>query len=367
MKKRFPSLLFMFYRRLILTLSSGHILGKGWLGNVLSWSFSLLVRLKEQFCYSSPRRVRATVVSVGNIVLGGAGKTPTVLWLVEALQNRGYSCAVLSRGYKGMCSGKKTPTIVDANVHSATYVGDEPLLMAEKLPPRSVWVHKDRRLSAVQAAEFFDILLLDDGLQYRKLHKDVEIAVVNGQDPLGSSAFFPKGRLRDFPDRLRNVDAIVVNGSCNLEHRNLLKKSSSAKQIFVEPRIASVVWIHKGEHVAHKKLQGFPAGVFCGLGFPQGFLNMLRNAGVKILGTYVLPDHVGITKKELYYFCRKIALCQGQGVLCTEKDSVKLHNLFDETDLLPIGKVCMNLQVEESQASFLLDTIDQIHKNRGDE
>lgn len=366
MRERIPSPFFMLYRRMVLSISLGQFLGKGLVGKVLSKSFSLLVSFRHRYFRPTPFRSRATVVSVGNIVLGGAGKTPVVLWLAEQLQSRGYSCAVLSRGYKSICSRKRKLTVVDIRKHSAAYVGDEPLLMAEKLPPRSIWVHKDRRVAAAQAEKQFDILLLDDGLQYRKLHKDMEIAVVNGQDPLGAGEFFPRGRLRDFPERLQKVDAIIVNGNCSSEHQELLS-GFPASQVLVKPTIASVEWIHKGESIANLGLCGLPVGVFCGLGFPQGFLQMLRDAGVKILGTYILPDHARITKKELYYFCQKMMLRQGQGILCTEKDSVKLCDLSCEKDLLPIGKVRMGLEVENSQACSLLDTIDQIHKNRGNE
>ncbi|WP_100934599.1 tetraacyldisaccharide 4'-kinase [Candidatus Chlamydia corallus] len=365
MKKRFPSPLFLFYRRVTIAISLEGILGWGWFGYLLSKGFSCLVACWNRFSWSSPYRVRSTVISVGNIVVGGAGKTPTVLWLAEALRTRGYSCGVLSRGYKSQSSRQKKLTIVDSKVHSASYVGDEPLLMAEKLPEGSVWVHKDRRVSAARAAEQFDFLLLDDGLQYRKLHKDIEIAVVNGQDPLGGHAFFPKGRLRDFPLRLKAVDAIIVNGGAEEEAKTLLKSVSDAPQVFVRPKIASVIWTHNGEHIPKEVLRKLRVGVFCGLGFPQGFLNMLREEGIHILGKYLLPDHAAITKKELTYFCQQMAMRQGQGLLCTEKDSVKLPLLSEEPSLLPIAKVQMRLSFNEDHALSLLNMIDQIHKNRG--
>ncbi|ACZ33505.1 tetraacyldisaccharide 4'-kinase [Chlamydia pneumoniae LPCoLN] len=364
MKKRFPSTLFLFYRRVTIAISLEGILGWGWLGSLLSKVFAFLVACWNRFSWSTPYRARSTVISVGNIVVGGAGKTPTVLWLAEALRLRGYSCGVLSRGYKSQSSRQKKLTVVDSKVHSASYVGDEPLLMAEKLPEGSVWVHKDRRISAARAAEKFDILLLDDGLQYRKLHKDVEIAVVNGQDPLGGRAFFPKGRLRDFPLRLKTVDAIIVNGG-GKEAGTVVKRVSNAPQIFVKPTIASVVWTHNGERIPKEALRELRVGVFCGLGFPQGFLNMLREEGIHILGKYLLPDHAAITKKELNYFCQQMAMRQGQGLLCTEKDSVKLPRLSGEVSLLPIAKVEMRLSVNQDDTLSLLNMIEQIHKNRG--
>ncbi|WP_066481391.1 tetraacyldisaccharide 4'-kinase [Candidatus Chlamydia sanziniae] len=365
MRRQFPSALFMLYRRLTVSMSFGHIFGLGWLSRILSGIFACVVKFRSKFPFSSPVRVRSSIVSVGNIVLGGTGKTPFVLWLVEALRTRGYSCAVLSRGYKGRCSRKATCVVVDPRVHSAAYVGDEPLLMAKKLPQGSVWVNKDRRMSALRAAEHFDFLLLDDGLQYGKLQKDIEIAVVNGSDPLGSGAFFPTGRLRDFPSRLKTVDAIVINGESSVESQRLLKNFSQAPQFFVRPYLASVVWMHNGEQISVEELHNRGVGVFCGLGFPQGFFTMLKQAGVRILGTYLLPDHSGITKKELYYFCQKMASRQAQGVLCTEKDSVKLGDMSGESGWLPIGKVEMRFAICEDHALSLLNIIDQTHKSRG--
>ncbi|EPP35405.1 tetraacyldisaccharide 4'-kinase [Chlamydia ibidis] len=367
MKSQFPSPLFILYRRLTVAISFGRFLRFGLLGKLLSCAFAFLVVLRRTFNLRAPYRSSSTVVSIGNIVLGGSGKTPTVLWLVEALRSKGYSCAVLTRGYKSICSRKGKLTIVDPSTHNAGYVGDEPLLMAGRLPPETVWVHKDRRLSARNAASKFDILVLDDGLQYDKLHKDVEIVVVNGQDPLGQGKFFPIGRLRDFPSKLKNVGFAIVNGQCSQGDRKILERWCDAPKIYVEPRISEIVWENTQEKVPVERLKGLAVGVFCGLGFPKGFLTMLQDAGVKILGTYLLPDHVSITRKELRYFSHKIAMRLGDGILCTEKDSVKIRDFLGESGVLPVGRVVMRFSITEgrSVADDLLDSIVQIHKSKG--
>lgn len=331
---------------------------------MISWVFARIVRFRKPKS-SSTYRSKSVVVSVGNIVLGGAGKTPTVLWLFHLLQKTGVSCAVLTRGYRGRCSKRRHYSIVDHKVHSAAYVGDEPLLMAKQLPENTVWVHRDRRRLAQDASKFHDVLILDDGLQYNKLHKDIEVVVVNGQDPLGGEAFFPKGRLRDFPRRLQDADYIIVNGSCEDKDVSTLNQWSSAPKIFVQPRITEVVWEPTLKVDSVTSLAGIGVGVFCGLGFPQGFLNMLTQAGVHILGTYLLPDHVGITKKELNYFCKSIVLRKGVGVLCTEKDRIKLTYLDKETFDLPIGTVRTDVHIhqgEEHVASLVNAINDKIIK-----
>lgn len=348
MKVQFPSLLFILYRRLSLSLNFGRMLRFWGIGRFFAWVFASAVRFRKSFS-SQVYQAKAVVVSVGNIVLGGAGKTPTVLWLSHLLRDRGIPCAVLSRGYKSQCSALKNHSVVDALSHDAKYVGDEPLLMAKQLPECSVWVHKNRCRLAQEASKIYDVLILDDGLQYDKLYKDIEIAVVNGRDPLGGGAFFPQGRLRDFPERLQSVDYVIVNGACEDADEQILQQWCSAPKIFVRPQITKITWNRGHKDQTAQDLRGVGVGVFCGLGFPQGFLEMLKEAGMHILGTYILPDHAAITDKELNYFCKSIALRKGSGVLCTEKDSVKLMHMNKETFDLPIGTVHMAFSIDKGE------------------
>lgn len=362
MRIRVPSPFYLFYRRVVAYVCLGKVLSyPTWLGRVVSGVFASLVWMKQQTRNRKPSHVSATVVSVGNIVVGGAGKTPTVLWLAQQLRDRGYSCAVLTRGYMGECSKKRHYTIVDPNRHLAKEVGDEPLLMAKKLPPGSVWVHKERKRTAQAASKEFDILLLDDGLQYTQLHRDVEVVLVNGQDPLGGGHFFPRGRLRDFPERLHSADFILVNGSCSEENRMRLRMWSQAPQIQVIPRLEKVFWSGKGEAAS---IRDMAVGVFCGLGFPQGFVHMLKQAGAKIIGTYFLPDHAGITKEELEYFSHKVAMRRGVGILCTEKDYVKLGDWAKDLTTLPIGVVQMAFDFIDQEGEALIQHICHVHETR---
>lgn len=365
MKIRFPSLFFVIYRRLTVAVSFGRFFRRGWLGVVLSWAFASIIALRRKLFHFQPIRLPSTVVSIGNIVLGGSGKTPTVLWLAKTLQAQGYSCAVLSRGYKGR-RNRKELVIVDPRVHNAAYVGDEPLLMANTLLPGSIFVHADRRIAAKQAARHFDILILDDGFQNARVHKDVEVVVVNGQDPLGGEAFFPKGRLRDSLSRLKDADFVLVNGACSDENQKKLHSLSDASKIFVEPRISEIIWESNAEELGRKDLRDLGVGVFCGIGFPQGFLSMLRKAGIKILGSYVLPDHTGITEREYRYFNAKMKMRQAQGILCTEKDRVKLGAWIHDPHFLPLGSVqtVFSFPQGEETTLLLLNKICQIHNSK---
>lgn len=352
-------------RHFIISATSGALsdrLGLVW--GVIARVFACVVWLRHKIS-RSPHRVQATVVSVGNIVVGGTGKTPLVLWLAQALRERGLSCAVLSRGYKGKYSRRKSSVIVDPLLHSASCVGDEPLLLAKYLPAGTVRIQKDRRALAEKSAEAFDVLLLDDGFQYKRIHKDIDIVLVNGSDPFGGGAFFPKGRLRDFPERLGEANYIIVNGRCSPSDLRELDRFNSEAKIVIEPKISEIVWLNMSANMPRDRWKGLGVGVFCGLGFPKGFLTMLRKEGIHILGTHLLPDHEGITKQELELFCKKIILRQGVGLLCTEKDSIKIGSLAEEMSL-PIGEVRMRFSCvsNEERMVAMLDAIEAVRKNK---
>ncbi|AAF39500.1 tetraacyldisaccharide 4'-kinase [Chlamydia trachomatis] len=353
------------FRHFIISAASGALSDRlGWVWGAIAKVFSGSVWLRYKIA-KPPHQVQATVVSVGNIVVGGTGKTPLVLWLAQALNERGISCAVLSRGYKGKCSQRKSFTIVDPALHTAACVGDEPLLLAKHLPAGTVRIQKDRKALAEKSAGAFDVLLLDDGFQCNRLHKDVEIVLVNGSDPFGGRAFFPKGRLRDFPERLAKANYVIVNGKCSPSDQRELDLLNPAAKILVEPQISEIVWLNKSANMPRDHWEGLGVGVFCGLGFPKGFLTMLRNAGIHVLGTHLLPDHSGITKQELELFCKKIILRQGVGILCTEKDSVKIEAFAEEMSL-PIGEVRMRFSCvcNEERMVAMLDAIEAIQKNK---
>lgn len=353
------------FRHLIISATSGALSDRlGWLWAVIARVFSGSVWLRHKIA-KSPHQVQATVVSVGNIVVGGTGKTPLVLWLAQALHERGLSCAVLSRGYKGKYSKKKAFTIVNPALHTASCVGDEPLLLAKYLPSGTVRIQKDRKTLAEKSAGDFDVLLLDDGFQYNRLHKDVEIVLVNGSDPFGGGSFFPKGRLRDFPERLAKADYVMINGRCSPSDQRELDRLHPEEKIVIEPQISEIVWLNQSVNMPRDHWEGLGVGVFCGLGFPKGFLAMLRDAGIHVLGTYLLPDHVGITKQELELFCKKIILRQGVGILCTEKDSVKIGALAEEISF-PVGEVRMRFSCvcNERRMVAMLDAIEAIQKNK---
>ncbi|WP_213358005.1 tetraacyldisaccharide 4'-kinase [Chlamydiifrater phoenicopteri] len=357
--KDFPSSVFMIYRALSLRLLKRR---SSIFTTVLSSIFAFCSRL-HKLVFTFKRKVTAgiPVVSVGNIAVGGTGKTPIVVYLLEFFHSKGLQCAVLSRGYKGKLSSRSKSVLVNPSLHTAKEVGDEPLMLSQKIANGFVIIGKNRLLSVKKAEELgCDVAILDDGLQYLPLKKQANIVVVRGEDPLGGGKFFPKGLLRDRPNVLKSADLIAINGknlkeaSCSLESFKTVPKIYF-RQVFDKLLIVHGCFPDKGASL----LEGVGAGVFCGLGSPESFVRTVEESGVKVLARYILPDHAAITMKELRFLSAKTALRKGEILLCTEKDFVKMPDLSGEKNLLPIGVICSRAVVGGNQ-EVLNDLLNKI-------
>lgn len=278
------------------------------------------------------------VISVGNIVVGGTGKTPVVHMLTGALQDLGKT-AILSRGFRSAIerSGK---VVKVASGGQAAYppkiCGDEPFCLGQETSA-DVWVGRDRvecgRRAIFEGAE---CLILDDGMQHRRLARDIEIVVVDGKDPIAKGKFLPRGQLRDLPARLREADLLIANHvedpSQGEELQSELRKYTDAPLLCVWPKPL------REEEIRNKRV-----GIFCGIGRPERFMETVRALNADIAGTLLLRDHCSPTEDELRHF---IDQCEKKGVeriLCTVKDEVKLSPTFQAA--LPIIPVKMQLEI----------------------
>ncbi len=272
--------------------------------------------------------VSVPVVSIGNIACGGTGKTPLVRLLAEQISSCGKQVAILSRGYRSLSERQALPFCVqDRTLTSAIECGDEPYFLASVLPHVPVWVNRNRVLAAHQAIQAgAQLILLDDGLQHRALHRDVEIVVLDGKDPLGQNCLLPAGPLRDLPSRLAAADLIVLNGVGDIadlpKMQKMLFKFSQAPILVVEMEASP----EQSEILRSRKV-----GAFCAIGNPQRFFTMLQQLPVELIATCTAPDHRPFDIDQLAEFAVK---CRGAGaemLVCTQKDAVKLSgiNLFE--------------------------------------
>lgn len=263
-------------------------------------------------------RVKVPVVVVGNLTVGGTGKTPLVAWLSTRLASVGMRVAIVSRGYGGRARG-----VTRVTVHSRpSEVGDEPLLLARR-SQATVFVGRDRVAAAkVAVADGADIVICDDGLQHLALMRDCEIVVIDGQRGFGNGCLLPRGPLRESPRRLRRVNAVVVNGSISAPDFSLPRFVTRTHFVMnMQPGDARPV--SGGASLrALASFRGTGVHAVAAIGNPQRFFDMLRNAGLTLY-EHPMADHHSFKSGDLNFG-------DNLPVLMTEKDAVKCVAFADE-------------------------------------
>lgn len=276
----------------------------------LSWLFcgiSWIRRTAYKKGLIKIHRLPVPVVIVGNITVGGTGKTPLVIWLVEYLRSLGYKPGVIARGYGGEAASWPQQVLPDSDPH---LIGDEPLLIVNR-SACPVWVGPDRP----QVARYLlknsdcDIIISDDGLQHYALGRDIEIAVIDGQRRMGNGLCLPAGPLRERPSRLSQVDLVVANGQARPEEHAMILIGRELISLTEPERRMSLNDVSK-IGVVH---------AFAGIGNPERFFSTLRATGLSIKAR-VFPDHHK-------YSAAEINPDDDLPVLMTEKDAVKCYTL----------------------------------------
>jgi tetraacyldisaccharide 4'-kinase len=253
------------------------------------------------------------VISVGNILAGGAGKTPFVCLLARLLCRRA-KVAILLRGYRSAAEKRALPRVVHPS-DCADLCGDEALLLKHKFPEVEVIVGKDRVAGARMAEERgAEVILLDDGMQHRRLHRDCDIALLPADDPFGEkTSFLPGGFLRDTRGRLAKVDLIGLTNVRDAE------QFVELKQCVAEYTRAPVFGLQQ-KVVGGEKIVGKKVALFCAIGRPHRFIRTVQELGAEIVHMQIAPDH-----RKLPPGFEKEALQKGADLLvCTEKDAVKM-------------------------------------------
>ncbi len=267
------------------------------------------------------RRIPAPVVVVGNLVAGGAGKTPVTLFLAEALKARGFKPGIVSRGYGGR--GAASPLAVTPDAVAAD-VGDEPLLLARRAGCPVV-VGSDRSAAARQLVSGgVDVVLADDGLQHYRLERDFEICVVDAARGFGNGWLLPAGPLREPLSRLVDVDAVVLNGPAGDDHSSLRGMAADSPRFTLVAERAT----HVGgtESRSLTDFAGRPVHAVAGIGNPARFFHLLKSHGLTVV-EHPLPDHAPLSEAAIDELLP--AGEKDSHVLMTEKDAVKLdgtHN-----------------------------------------
>jgi tetraacyldisaccharide 4'-kinase len=276
-------------------------------------------------------RLPCPVVVVGNVSVGGTGKTPLVCWLVQHLRERGYTPGIVTRGYGGSSTIVRRISASD----DPALVGDESILLARRTGV-PVAVGRDRPAAAhLLVSTGCNVIVSDDGLQHYALARDCEIVVIDGDRRFGNGWLLPAGPLRESPARIRAADAVVVNGG-----RALLPGALSMR---LEAKNA--VALRAGAVRPLSALTGLQVHAVAGIGNPERFFNMLRARGIEVSGR-PLADHARLTAADIEFGDDK-------PVLMTEKDAVKCATFAGEQHWY----VPVTASFDGAEADSLLDVI----------
>lgn len=284
---------------------------------ILYWAIIFIRNLLYDINLISSYKPQTFTVSVGNITVGGTGKTPTVISLVNSLKEAGKNPAVVTRGY-----GRKTGSqIVIGTSTSVSESGDEPMIIYRKT---GVKVVCDRnRMPAVKEIEKnYDVIVLDDAFQHRKLRKHVDIVLVDENRFLGNRLLLPSGILRDTVSRLYDCDIIILSKVRNIRSVSVSEKLKKLKKYGKKLLVSKMVSPFISDGKNKKSLQsvsGSRISLFCGIGNPEDFFNMFSSCNV--VSSSPFPDHYDYSGSE-----SKIrSLATGSDILITTyKDYVKL-------------------------------------------
>jgi len=300
---------------------------------VVSWGFALGVTCRNRAYdrgwlrrYYPPVPV---VISIGNIVAGGTGKTPLTSLLAQHFSND-FIVAILSRGYRSPLEKFSDPVMINKGegpIYPASLCGDEPYLMAKNLLKTLIFVGPNRQKSAHMAAKAgAEIILLDDGMQHRKIARDFEVAVINAQEPFGHGYFLPRGLLRDNLSSLARADLIVLNHVSDRQHFDSIEKAlrkHTGNTPIVGTELAPCHYYDLNDKEI-ETIKGKRIGLFCGLGYPDQFRRTAQKEGAIIVDECLLPDHLSPSQDTLKQFSDRCLEKGADFLLCTEKDRVKL-------------------------------------------
>lgn len=259
------------------------------------------------------------VVSVGNLTVGGAGKTPVVIALAQRALQRGRATAVLSRGY-----GRASREVIGFDsraLPSAEEVGDEPRLIALRCPGVRVWVGPDRVALARRArAEGAELALLDDGMQHRRLDRDVDLVVVDALVGLGNAGLLPRGPLREPASGMARASAIWLRVP---EEGEAPSPGTQVPIIRALHRARALVSYPSGAHLPLEALEGRAVVALAGIARPHRFVATLERAGARVVERYFVADHA-VFPEALLAAATTAAERGGAWLVTTEKDWMRL-------------------------------------------
>ncbi|MFQ3573281.1 MAG: tetraacyldisaccharide 4'-kinase [Thermodesulfovibrionales bacterium] len=313
------------------------------------------------------------VISVGNITTGGTGKTPTVIEIALAIVKKGYQPIILTRGYKGAI--RKPTFVTPKNLADGLYhghprdVGDESILMAEKLPCVPVIKAKNRFEGGIFALKHLErykndtgcnisdevVFILDDGFQHWRLHRDIDIVVIDGSNPFGNKKLLPFGILREPLTELKRADMFIVTRSLHSDLIDTIRLYNSNSEIFYAKTTAvRLIDIQNTPHPLDKLKDKRPF-VFAGIGNNEQFRRMIQDLSSVDVQFKAFNDHHYYTVSDISSI-KKSADAKGCNIiLTTEKDIIKIRHI--KADIHDIYAVEIRLEIQEGFYDLLFSRL----------
>lgn len=295
--------------------------------------------LKRERELKRQKRLPARVISIGNLTVGGTGKTPTVIALALEAKRRGYLPVILTRGYKGIA---KDPCFVskgEGPLLGPDEAGDEAFLMAQRLKGIPIVKAKDRCDGGLFALSTISndrlLFLLDDGYQHFRLFRDVDILLIDGLNPFGNGRLLPLGRLREPLKEMRRADIIVITRSFDISE-SLLKEIRNYNEdapFFTSYHRPSFLGTPDGGTIPIEEISGRRCIAFCGLGNPDSFKMSMSDLGVDLRDFITFSDHHRFTLQDLKGIERAAERVKADWIITTEKDIIKITRLLRHSSM----------------------------------
>lgn len=320
------------------------------------------------------KRLNCKVISVGNVTVGGTGKTPTVIMLAKLLSEKGYRPAILSRGYRGR-TGKRVNVISNGRYVFMGYkeAGDEPALIAKSVNNIPVITGKKRYMTGRYAIEHFgsDVLILDDAFQHRSLGRDIDIVLLDSQRPFGNRWVLPRGELREPMVALKRADILIETTAAGMaEGPGYTLRGKMPPRV---GRHISDIPVFRGSRVPIDIVQGFTDTAFSldylrgkkivafsGIAEPGNFNTSLRSLGADVVSFLSFPDHHIYKSEDIVGLRDEFRNTSAEAIVTTEKDGIKLVD-FPEF-LREIFMVRIRMEILSSRELFEQIIMDKLQR-----
>jgi tetraacyldisaccharide 4'-kinase len=353
-----------------LALSSALLIGFWTIMGPLEFIYYLGYSFKKSRNLKGRRRLPHRVISVGNLTVGGTGKTPAVIAIAEEAKRRRYIPCVLTRGYRGKAKGPCLISKGDGALLSVDEAGDEASLMAERLKGVTIVKGADRyeagmfalrELGSFASGEhagtdrFRFLFILDDGFQHWRLYRDLDILLIDSTNPFGDKRLLPSGILREPLEEMSRADIIVLTKTqkeADVERmtRDLtreIKRYNPEAPIYCSGHEPAGLGTASGRELPLNTLAGRPVFAFCGIGNPASFQNTLVRINAEVRGFMTFRDHHAYRRQDLSRVSEAAKGCSADWIVTTEKDIMRLRDFN-----LPENIVSLRIEFEVEKAFY---------------